>query len=152
MNTRDAALNRLKQLIDEVPVLIAAIPGDIFEQKQSREKWSKKEILGHLIDSATNNHQRLVKAQFQDNPRIVYEQVQWVTGNAYQFAERAHLLAFWTIYNQHIYHLVAQLQPAMLQRTCNTGGPENITLEALFVDYIHHMEHHIKQLVDTAAG
>ncbi|MGQ0827780.1 MAG: hypothetical protein ACT4ON_05245 [Bacteroidota bacterium] len=70
-------LNRLQHLCDTIPGLLSKIPENDFTNKPRPGKWSKKEILGHLIDSATNNHQRFVRAQFENIPQISYDQNNW---------------------------------------------------------------------------
>ena len=70
-------VDRLQYLCDAIPSLIKQIPEQEFSHKSAPGKWSKKEILGHLIDSATNNHQRFVRAQFEDTPFIIYDQDNW---------------------------------------------------------------------------
>ena len=64
------SIKRLQYLCEEIPVLLSIIPEQDFTHKSAPEKWSKKEILGHLIDSATNNHQRFIRAQFENVPSI----------------------------------------------------------------------------------
>src|SRR6478609_7364599 len=75
---------------------------DDFSFKPAPEKWSKKEILGHLIDSATNNHQRFIRIQFEDNPVIGYDQNKWVEYSRYQQMSTTELIRFWQTYNQHL--------------------------------------------------
>lgn len=69
----EESINRLIYIIHEAPKLLMGIGEEKMLLKPSIDKWSKKEILGHLIDSATNNHQRFVRAQFEMNPEIVYD-------------------------------------------------------------------------------
>lgn len=68
-----------------IPPLLTAIGEPAFSTKPAPEKWSKKEIIGHLIDSATNNHQRFVRAQFEPTPQIYYDQNKW---NEYSYYDR----------------------------------------------------------------
>ena len=71
-------------------------------------KWSPREIIGHLIDSASNNHQRFVRAQFSDDLVFAgYEQEGWVRVQNYQGEDWAELVQLWKLYNQHILHLMS---------------------------------------------
>lgn len=70
----ETSIARLQILCDTIPDLLLNIDEIIFSEKPSNNKWSKKEIIGHLIDSAANNHQRFVRAQFEDLPSIAYDQ------------------------------------------------------------------------------
>jgi hypothetical protein len=74
----NAALNRLEYLLKTIPALLNALDENEFSFKPAENKWSKKEILGHLIDSASNNHQRFVRAQFEEHANIFYHQNEWV--------------------------------------------------------------------------
>lgn len=95
-------LARLTYLCHTLPDLLTALDETLFSEKPNAAQWSKKEILGHLIDSATNNHQRFVRSQFEAVPTIVYDQNQWNTYNYYPHISKKQLIAFWTVYNQQL--------------------------------------------------
>ena len=98
----DKVANRLAVLIKKAPALFSEISEYDMMLKSSPEKWSIKQIIGHLIDSATNNHQRFVRGQFEDHPEIQYDQNMWNEFNFYQEIETKHLIDFWTIYNKQL--------------------------------------------------
>lgn len=75
MDTTTNSVERLLFLCNIIPDLLYQIDENVYSKKEKNNKWSKEEILGHLIDSATNNHQRFVRAQFESDPEIVYDQV-----------------------------------------------------------------------------
>ena len=113
-------------------------------------RWSKKEIIGHLIDSATNNHSRFVQAQLgaPDALRLIpYDQEAWVRLAAYQQMPSATLLTLWTNYNQLILHLVAQIPEPLLATECHTLNNNPVTLHWLINDYVLHLEHHVRQII-----
>ncbi|AWH85916.1 DinB family protein [Flavobacterium album] len=139
-------LNRLQHLITTLPEKLLAIPEVEFSHKPTSDKWSKKEIIGHLIDSATNNQHRFVRAQFEDAPKITYQQDNWVASSRYNEMEGKHVIAFWQMYNRHLIEVVKRIPEADMQRECNNGGENNVTLAWLIEDYIKHMEHHLKQM------
>jgi hypothetical protein len=141
------AIARLEYACDTVPGLLRQIDEDNFSSKPAPDKWSKKEILGHLIDSATNNHQRFVRVQFEDTPHIVYKQDQWNAATHYNQLDSEFIISFWLLYNRFIIKLVKNIPPGNLARTCNIGGKANVTLEWLIADYADHMEHHLKQIL-----
>ncbi len=142
----DAAIKRLEYLCDVIPPLLTAIDEQTFSHKPSPAKWSKKEIIGHLIDSATNNHHRFVRTQFEDVPTIVYDQNKWNAYGYYQQISGAQIIAFWTLYNKQLAQLVRHIPTDSLQRCCNTNEP-SLTLAFLINDYVAHLEHHLKQVV-----
>lgn len=109
--------------------------------------WSPKEVLGHLIDSAANNHQRFVRAQQADRLMLPgYEQNHWVTVQGYQDADWTHLVALWTHLNLHLADVMARIPADQYAVTCVIGDSQPLTLELLVVDYLHHLEHHMAQI------
>lgn len=136
---------RLQHLLTTIPEKLLAITEEEFSRKPARGKWSKKEIIGHLIDSATNNHHRFIRAQFEDAPKITYQQNDWNAASRYNDMEGRHVIAFWQMYNQHLIEVLKHIPEADMQRECNNGGESNVTLAWLIADYVKHMEHHLGQ-------
>ena len=111
--------------------------------------WSPKEVLGHLIDSAVNNHQRFVRAQQGDTLTLPgYEQNHWVASQGYQDADWPHLVALWTHLNLHLADVIARIPPEKYSIPCVIGGSEPATLEFVIVDYLRHLKHHMTQIRD----
>jgi len=140
------SIKRLQYLCEEIPVLLSMIPEQDFTHKSAPGKWSKKEILGHLIDSATNNHQRFIRAQFENVPTISYDQDNWNKFSHYNLIDSKQLILFWEIYNRHLIEIAMRIPEYSLKRECITGS-EKHTIEWLFVDYVKHMEYHLRQIV-----
>ncbi|MBL0047726.1 MAG: DinB family protein [Bacteroidetes bacterium] len=142
------SVNRLKVLLENIPTLLLEISEDLFSIKINSSKWSKKEILGHLIDSAANNHQRFIRGQFENIPTIKYDQNKWNELNHYQQLESKHIIQLWTIYNQHLLEILKRIPEENLCMELNVGNEINVTLQFLMDDYLLHLEHHLKQIVD----
>ena len=105
------------------------------------ERWSKKEILGHLIDSACNNHQRVVRALLEGELAFPgYEQ------EGHAEADWPLLVELWAAYNRHLAALIERFPPDRLGAPCRIGGAEPVTLAALAEDYVRHLDHHLDQL------
>jgi hypothetical protein len=117
--------------------------------KPSPAKWSKKEILGHLIDSAQSNIRRFIVAQYEEQPFIKYNQDAWVTITGYQTHEFKSIVDLWKLMNLHIVRILSNLTPEMAQRTVKTN--EVRTVEWLAIDYIKHLRHHVHQVLDLEA-
>ena len=112
-------------------------------------KWVKKEILGHLIDSALNNQERFVRAQMTD--RLVwpgYEQDRWVAVQKYRERPWTELAQLWEQLNRHIAHVMESVPPIRLSAQCVIEDHEPVTLEWLMNDYIRHLLHHLNQIFD----
>ena len=136
-----------KTIEDALDVLKAVSPEEA-AFKQSPTSWSKKEILGHLIDSAANNHQRFVRACYDaaaDFPP--YDQIEWVQIQQYKQSEWKDLIGFWAAYNFHITNLIERIPEASLSSPVNIGRDEPVTLEFVIVDYLRHLQHHVNDLV-----
>ncbi len=142
-------IKRLENICETVPTKLRNIPKADFNLKLTPNKWSKKEILGHLIDSATNNHQRFIRGQFESIPLISYDQNKWNEFSYYQQFNTDQSIQFWTFYNLQLLELIKLIPPNNLKKECNTGGQTNVTIEFLFVDYVSHLEHHLGQILEN---
>lgn len=117
------------------------------ETRPAPGKWSKKEILGHLIDSASNNHQRFVRVQLKDGLALPgYEQERWVTAQAYQREPWEQIIQLWKNYNLHLLNVMACVPEEKLKHHCTVGDGEPVSLEFLMTDYVHHLQHHLGQI------
>lgn len=97
-----ASIKRLQFLCETIPQLLLKIDEVEFSKKPAPNKWSKKEILGHLIDSAANNHQRFVRVQFEDVPLIRYDQDNWNKYSFHQQIAMKEVIAFWAAHNKYL--------------------------------------------------
>ena len=120
--------------------------------KPDAKQWSAKEILGHLIDSASNNHQRIVRLQIFDAIEFpFYQQDDFVRVNHYQGQNWETLLEFWRHYNLHLIHLVENLDASKLSNPWITPDKERLTLDHIIEDYLRHLQHHLRQIIQAAA-
>jgi DinB family protein len=111
-------------------------------------KWSRKQILGHLIDSASNNHQRFVRAQLSEDLVFpAYEQESWVRAQGYQLESWSQLLELWQSYNRHLLNVMACVPTEKLGSRCVIGSNQPVTLEFLMKDYLVHLKHHLRQIL-----
>ena len=140
------AYSRLKEILEKIPAKLTAINGDEAQQKPNPKKWSKKEILGHLIDSASNNHQRFVRLQIDNAVTLPkYKQDEWVMVEHWQQKDWKEIITLWKLYNEHLLHLFQYVDETKLSNMI-TLGEENYILQFLIDDYVDHMEHHLKQI------
>jgi hypothetical protein len=142
------AIARLEELLKTVPPRLVDFSDDAVALKPAPNRWSKKEILGHLIDSAANNHQRFVRAQ--GTPRLEfpgYEQEFWVATQAYATAPWPDLVNLWLLLNRHLLHVMKAMPQEVWSHECVIGGRPAVTLEALAVDYLRHVDKHLAQLL-----
>jgi hypothetical protein len=110
-------------------------------------KWSPKEVLGHLIDSAANNHQRFVRMQLLPHLELPgYAQDDWVRLAGYHDLPWRDLCELWAGYNRLLAHLLARADPATLRHTWTLGDGRRVDLEWVARDYVLHMRHHLGRL------
>jgi len=111
------------------------------------EKWSRKEILGHLIDSACNNQQKFVRMMQQPHLDFPgYRQDDWVELQNWAAADWEEMITLWESYNQHIAFLIANIAPKFYSNTVTIEGTGPFTLEFIMPDYVEHLKHHLKQI------
>lgn len=118
-------------------------------RKVSVEKWSKKEILGHLIDSGVNNLQRFTEIQFENKPYRIrkYNQNELVQANDYQNAETKEIVAFWNALNHRILNVIKKQTEETLNYKIELDKDTLTDLRFLMTDYVKHLEHHLQQIL-----
>jgi hypothetical protein len=128
-------------LLEQITDADASIP-------RAPGKWSRKEILGHLIDSACNNQQKFVRTRAQSHLDFVgYQQDFWVASQRYNAADWSSLIAFWRAYNLFLAHVIENTEPALLTNTITIDDHGTFTLEFIIQDYVEHMKHHLLQIL-----
>jgi DinB superfamily len=160
----DQWLDDFKQTIDSAAARLGQISETESEVPRSEDGWSSKQIIGHLIDSATNNHARFVLAQLKNDLRFPgYEQNGWVQVQQYQKASWTQLVDLWRAYNLHLLHVMSCTPSEKLNNRCTqhtlqtiafqtVSENDPVTLEYLMKDYVVHLKHHLSQVFDGAAG
>ena len=141
------AADRLARILAAAPARLAGISDDDAARRLEPGRWSKKELLGHLIDSASNNHQRFVRAQLADSYQgPSYEQERWVAAQAYATENWPDLVNLWLLYNRHLLHVIRHLSEAPLAVPCVIGEDAPVPLSEVVSGYVDHLEHHLSQI------
>jgi hypothetical protein len=140
--------NEIIETITNNKILFENLTEKEWSAKPYNSKWSKKEILGHLIDSAVNNLRRFIVTLYQQNDKIVYHQDEWVNLQNYQGTDVGELIQLWIGLNRQLARVVSSIPADKLKLTCDTGKDEIIlhTLEFLMDDYLRHLRHHLSQI------
>jgi hypothetical protein len=132
------AAKRLRD-IGERTVSIRPAPG----------KWSKKEMLGHLVDSALNNHQRIVRLQLQSRLELPgYDQDGWVRVHRYQDRPWVEIVDYWESCNRQLATLIRQVDETCLRNVWRAPDGNDLDLEFIIRDYLVHMRHHLDQILN----
>ena len=141
------ALQLLRRLLDEVPPRLEELSETTVSRKPTPVKWSPKEHLGHVLDSAANNHRRLVLIQLEDSPALPgYDGDRWVEVHAYQQKDWRELIYLWRALNRQLLAAVESAPEPAWQRTCTIAGAGPLTLKFVFEDYVDHMLHHLQHI------
>ena len=143
-----AALDLWRELIEQAEPRLRMMTDSRTEARPAPGKWSKKELLGHLIDSASNNHQRFVRAQLE--PESVfpgYAQNLWVDAQQYQLRPWRALVDFWVAYNRHLLHVASRIPEDRWNHSIDLAG-QRLTLVFLVIDYVRHLEQHLQQVME----
>jgi len=145
----DGFASDLLRIVDTAePELRALSRVDVSELRGSGA-WSRLEILGHLIDSAANNHQRYVRVQSVDELCFPdYDQQAWVASQDYRTCEWDRLVDLWAAYNRHLAHVLEAMPAANLETPCRVGESQAGSVRDLIDQYLVHMRHHLAQLTE----
>ncbi|NME71475.1 DinB family protein [Flammeovirga aprica] len=141
-------INRLQALSQQGVDFLSTVQSSELLLKEHPEKWSKQEILGHLIDSGINNLQRFTEIQFEEKPfKVVsYNQDELVKANDYQSADLNELLQFFRSINNRILKVMEMQTDESLSFRIELGNGEAADLRFLMIDYVDHLAHHLKQI------
>ena len=157
-NSYSQFLADFRETIMRATARLNGITTEESRRSSGADNWAPIEILGHLVDSATNNHQRFVRAQFTDDLVFPgYDQDGWVNAQKYRDESWPDLIQFWSSYNLHLLHLVSVIPPDTLSKSRQKHSLDQIafdlvpqdqpaTLEYLIRDYVVHLRHHLNQI------
>lgn len=153
---------RLRHAVANAEPMLRAISSDDSAIRPAPGKWSPREVIGHLVDSASNNHQRFVRGAWQSDLVFPgYEQDGWVELQRYQHESWPDLVTLWASFNRHIATVMAAVPEEVRRRVHATHNldeiasiapptPADATLEYFMSDYVWHLEHHLKQVFGPA--
>ena len=148
MTTKQIA-DDLESTVRQAAEKLRSLDAPTLAHRPSPDRWTIKQVIGHLIDSAANNHQRFIRGQFTDELVLTgYEQNQWVASQRYDEIPWDDLLEFWQRYNLHLAHVIRHARPESLGVRCRIGHYDPCTLQFLMEDYVVHMKHHLAKIAE----
>ena len=157
-------VNEFRAIVTQATPALLALTDDRTAARPAPGKWSPREVIGHLIDSASNNHQRFVRARFQNDLVLVgYDQDAWVALQKYQNEPWADLVTLWRSFNVHLAHVMESIPVSVRQREHGRHNLHEInwkpvpadkpaTLDDLMADYVGHLTHHLRQILGDDFG
>lgn len=143
----NATADELERVVKDSRDWLSQLDADAVKHKPAADRWSIAEVMGHLIDSACNNHQRFVRAQ--TTGKLVfpkYDQNDWASIGRYHARDWPGLFELWYQYNLQLAHLIRWIPAHKLNTPCEITGYEPCTLEFLVTDYLDHLNHHLRKI------
>ncbi|MGD9078722.1 MAG: DinB family protein [Desulfobacterales bacterium] len=147
--------DKIEQQVNSAADQWRALTDPVLTFRPSEDAWSIKEIIGHLIDSASNNHQRFVRLQLVEEltfPDYGQDNIHWVRIQNYQNRTWEELLGLWRHYNLQLADIIRSVEPSCLNHFWQLDAAKKVTLFDLMVDYLRHLEDHLDQINDTLAA
>ena len=139
--------NELQIIIETFSLKLLQVTEEESNTSIAYGKWSRKQILGHLIDSATNNHHRFIRAQLRNHIELPgYTQNDWIRLNGYEKKSWIDVVHLWETYNEHLVHILSLVPDDVLNNTISLDGKPAMTLQFVAEDYLRHLRHHLEQM------
>jgi|SRR6185369_15740986 len=149
MRTVSETAAEIESLIELWRLKLLGLDAKRVHEKLAADRWAISEVVGHLVDSACNNHQRFVRAQHcQELVFPKYEQNEWVAAANYRQCDWDSLVELWFHYNRQLAVLIRNIPDAKLATRCTITPYEPCTLEFLVHDYLDHLRHHFAKLTE----
>ena len=154
-NNWDRLASDIENAVDEACNQFRSLPEETIEVRSNPGDWSVKEIVGHLVDSASNNHQRFIRLQVADGlvfPDYSQDNDAWVLIQRYQEAPWDALLALWRYFNLHLARVIRSVNERCIDHIWVVDEDTSITLGELMIDYLRHLKDHLKQIKENING
>lgn len=148
-DTWDRLATDIKSTVEQACNRFTSLTAEIIEMRSDPGAWSVKEIMGHLIDSASNNHQRFVRLQIADNlsfPDYSQDNSTWIAIQKYQQAPWNELLSMWRFYNLHLARIIRAVNSDCVENVWIVNKDTAVSLGDLMTDYLRHLKDHLQQI------
>ena len=148
----DQICNELRNFITDWEQKLNSLPEDITSGRRNKQQRTIREIVGHMIDSATNNTHRIVHMHYQESP-VSYPDYanlgnndRWIAIQNYQEEDWDLLVKLWASINNHIVHVIQQVDEAKLQQVWISALGEEVSLQEMIMDYPRHFRLHLEEI------
>ena len=146
--------NEVLQLVNEWEPKLLSLPTDVITQKRNSQGRTIKQILGHLVDSASNNNHRIVHLQYRENPLEFPNYAtngnndRWIAIQNYQDENWEDLVLLWKYYNRHIVQVINNINPNKLDNEWISAPNKTISLKEMVISYLNHLKLHLNEIDD----
>lgn len=157
MSEFDGNNNELVRLTTEWEPKLMALPAELLESRRNKQQRTIKQILGHMVDSASNNTHRIIHLQYQPSPLQFPDYAnlgnndRWIAIQDYKSENWHDLVKLWRYANLHLVHVINHLDESKLENEWTTALDWRVTLKDMVLDYLPHFKLHlteIDQLID----
>lgn len=148
-------IDEILKVVNEWEEKLLSLPEDVIIERRNHQNRTVKQLLGHLIDSASNNHQRMIRLQYNDNlvfPDYTQDNDRWIAIQDYQHADWENLVLLWKSFNLHIAHLIESIDKSKLNNSWTDFEGNKVTLEDMIKGYPWHLNLHINDINDLIKG
>ncbi len=145
----DETTTGIAQIVEIWEKKLLSLSQQVISEKRNRQNRTTKQILGHLIDSASNNHQRMVRLQYHKElvfPDYRQDNDRWIAIQNYQESHWPDLVRLWKFYNLHMIHLIHNVDAAALQNTWHDFEGTQVTLKQMIAGYLDHLKLHVREI------
>lgn len=154
MNKFSEMNHELIKLISEWEPILTRLPEDVITERRNSQNRTIKQILGHMIDSASNNTHRIIHLQYQTSPLIFPDYAnlgnndRWIALQNYQDENWGQLIQLWKYSNLHITHVINNVSEDKLNNVWINALNEAISLSTMIIDYLRHFKLHLNEICD----
>lgn len=141
--------NGILGYIDAWEQKLMDLPLETIANKRNKQNRTIKQILGHLIDSAANNHQRMVRLQYHAKlsfPDYQQDNDLWIALQDYQNADWHTIVQLWKYYNLHMIQVIKSVDETKLDHSWLSFENTKVTLQQMIEGYLGHIELHLNEI------
>lgn len=142
----------LREFVSEWEAILIKLPAQTISQKRNSQNRNIKQILGHMVDSASNNTHRIIHLQYQTSPLVFPDYAnlgnndRWIAIQNYENADWENLVQLWKYTNLHICHVIANVNETKLENIWLSATKEEICLKEMILGYMPHFKLHISEI------
>lgn len=152
MHAFTSPLKELRSLVNEWEAILIKLPAQTISQRRNSQKRNIKQILGHMVDSASNNTHRIIHLQYQTSPLIFPDYAnfgnndKWIAIQNYENEDWENLVQLWKYTNLHICHVIENVNETKLENKWISATNEEISLKEMILGYLPHFKLHITEI------
>jgi hypothetical protein len=156
MNEFDSLSREIESLATDWEIILSSLPQQVVSQRRNSQNRTIKQIVGHIIDSASNNTHRIVHLQYQSSPLTFPNYAtfgnndRWIAIQDYQNEDWNNMIQLWKYSLMHISHVIKNINADMLKNEWISGPGEKVTLESMIIDFPRHLKLHLSEIKELS--